>query len=69
MAGIAGVAGDTPEGPARFTAAKAPQIEKYLEIHDLAHKIMLAGSACKQDVHRADGMKLVDLVNRFAEIY
>ena len=48
---------------------KAPQIEKYPEIHDLAHKIMLAGSACKQDVHRADGLKLVDLVNRFAEIY
>ncbi len=30
---------------------------------------MLAGSACKQDVHRADGLKLVELVNRFAEIY
>lgn len=48
---------------------KAPQIEKYPEIHDLAHKIMMAGSACKQDVHRTDGLKLVELVNRFAEIY
>lgn len=48
---------------------KAPQIEKFPEIHDLAHKIMLAGSACKQGVHRADGEKLVELVNRFAEIY
>lgn len=48
---------------------KAPQIEKYPEIHDLTHKIMQAGSACKQDVHRADGEKLVELVNRFAEIY
>ncbi|MCP5339638.1 MAG: PepSY domain-containing protein [Sinobacteraceae bacterium] len=33
---------------------KAPQIEKYPEIHDLTHKIMQAGSACKQHVHRAD---------------
>ncbi len=48
---------------------KAPQIEKYPEIHDLTHKIMQAGSACKQDVHRADGEKLVELVNRFAEIF
>ncbi|MGE0803535.1 MAG: superoxide dismutase, Ni [Lautropia sp.] len=48
---------------------KAPQIEQYPDIHDLTHKIMQAGSACKQDVHRADGEKLVELVNRFAEIY
>lgn len=48
---------------------KAPQIEKFPEIHDLTHKIMQAGSACKQDVHRADGEKLVELVNRFAEIF
>jgi len=48
---------------------KAPQIEKFPEIHELTHKIMQAGSACKQDVHRADGEKLVELVNHFAEIY
>lgn len=48
---------------------KAPQIEKYPEIHDLTHRIMQAGSACKQDVHRSDGEKLVELVNQFAEIY
>lgn len=48
---------------------KAPHIEMYPEVHDLAPKIMLAGSACKQDVHRADGLKPVDLLNRFAEIY
>jgi nickel superoxide dismutase len=57
------------QATARFTGQMAPQIKKFPEIHDLAHKIMLAGSACKQDVHRADGLKLVDLVNRFAEIY
>jgi len=48
---------------------KAPQIEKYPEIHDLTHKIMQAASAAKQDVHRQDGEKLVELVNRFAEIF
>lgn len=48
---------------------KAPQFEKFPEIHDLTHRIMMAGSACKQDVHRADGEKLVELVNRFAEIF
>lgn len=31
----------------------------YPEIHDLARKIMLGGNACEQDVHRADGLKLV----------
>jgi|GEM_PF-889283 len=44
-------------------------MEKFPEIHDLTHKIVLAGGACKQDVHRADGLKLVELVNRSAEIY
>ncbi len=69
MGGTRALQTGTAKAYARFTARKAPQIEKYPEIHDLAHKIMLAGSACKQDVHRADGLKLVDLVNRFAEIY
>ncbi|MCF4165839.1 superoxide dismutase, Ni [Zavarzinia compransoris] len=48
---------------------KAPLVEKHPEIHDLTQKIMQAASACRQDVHRADGEKLVDLVNRFAEIF
>lgn len=30
---------------------------------------MMARGACKQGVHLADGLKLVDLVNRFDEIY
>lgn len=51
-----------------WSGGKAPRIEKYPEIHDLSHKIMLAGSGCKQDVHHADGLKLVDLVNRFADL-
>ncbi|MGB3457109.1 MAG: superoxide dismutase, Ni [Litorimonas sp.] len=37
--------------------------------HELAHGIMLAGSAVKQDLHREDGEKLVDLANQFAEVF
>ncbi|MEM9174773.1 MAG: superoxide dismutase, Ni [Myxococcota bacterium] len=48
---------------------KAPQIDAHPEIHDLAHQIMLKGSACKQEANRADGEALVELVNQFAEIF
>jgi len=48
---------------------KAPQLEKFPEIHDLVHKIMLKASACKQDTHPEDARDLMDLVNRFAEIF
>ena len=48
---------------------KAPQLETFPDVHDLVHQIMLKGSACKQEVNRADGEALVELVNRFAEIY
>ena len=48
---------------------KAPQFEKFPDVHELVHQIMLKGSACKQQVSRADGEALVELVNRFAEIY
>lgn len=48
---------------------KGPQIEKFPDVHDLVHKIMLKGSACKQEANRADGEALVDLVNRFAEMF
>ena len=48
---------------------KAPIVEKYPHIHELAHKIMMKASACKQDVHREDGLALVELVNEFAEIF
>ncbi|MEM1260981.1 MAG: superoxide dismutase, Ni [Pseudomonadota bacterium] len=45
---------------------KAPQFEKYPETHALVHNIMLAGSACKQHIDRANGVKLLELVNEFA---
>ena len=48
---------------------KAPQKEAFPEIDDLTHQIMLKASACKQGVSRADGEALVELVNRFAEIF
>ena len=48
---------------------KEPHIEKYPEIHDLAHSIMMTASKCKQDIDRQNGVDLVDKVNRFAEIF
>ncbi len=48
MGGLRALQTDTAEGPARFAAGRAPQIEKYPEIHDLARKITLAGNACDQ---------------------
>ena len=48
---------------------KEPHIEKYPEIHDLAHSIMMTASKCKQDIVRQNGVDLVDKVNRFAEIF
>ena len=48
---------------------KTPQIDAFPEIHDLTHRIMQKASACKQGTTRADGEELVELVNRFAEIF
>lgn len=46
---------------------KSPQFEKFPDTHDLVHKIMLAGSACKQHVDRDKALNLLSLVNDFAE--
>jgi nickel superoxide dismutase len=48
---------------------KAPQLETHPQLHELVHTIMLQGSACKQKFNREDAVKLVDLVNQFAEIF
>lgn len=48
---------------------KTPQIEAHPNIHELVHSIMLQGSACKQKSNREDAVKLVELVNQFAEIF
>ena len=48
---------------------KEPQIEKFPEIHDLTHSIMLTASKCKQELSRENGLDLLEKVNRFAEIF
>ena len=48
---------------------KGDKLEKHPEASEIAHKIMLAASAVKQDLHRSDGEKLVELCNDFAEIF
>ena len=46
---------------------KGDILENNPEFTDLTHNIMLAGSACKQNMAVENGEKLVDLVNKFAE--
>ncbi|AFJ03608.1 putative nickel-containing superoxide dismutase [Methylophaga frappieri] len=48
---------------------KQPQIEQFPHIHELAHKIMLAGSACKQGIERDKGLDLLSLINEFAAAF
>ena len=48
---------------------KEPQIDKFPEIHDLTHSIMLTASKCKQEISRENGLDLLEKVNRFAEIF
>ncbi|MDJ0779327.1 MAG: superoxide dismutase, Ni [Gammaproteobacteria bacterium] len=48
---------------------KQPQLEKFPEIHELTHEIMLLASKSKQHVNRDLALQLIDRVNRFAEIF
>ena len=48
---------------------KEPQMEKFPEIHEVSHSIMMTASKCKQDIDRQNGIDLVEKVNRFAEIF
>ena len=48
---------------------KEPHMEKFPEIHNLAHSIMMTASKCKQDIDRQNGVDLIEKVNRFAEIF
>ena len=48
---------------------KSPQFERFPEIHTLTHSIMMLASACKQQVDRDKALKLVEAVNRFAEVF
>lgn len=48
---------------------KAPQLEKFPEIHELTHSIMLLSSKSKQEVDKKASLQLLEKVNRFAEIF
>ena len=48
---------------------KAPQFEKYPELHELTHSIMLLGSKVRQEVNKDTALQLLNKVNRFAEIF
>ncbi len=45
---------------------KQPQFDVFPDTSELVHKIMLAGSGCKQHVNREKGESLLALVNEFA---
>ena len=48
---------------------KPEMIEKYPNLHTLVHSIMQAGSKARQTEDRANGEKLLELVNEFAQIF
>ena len=48
---------------------KAPQFEKYPELHELTHSIMRLSSKTRQEVNKDAALQLLDKVNRFAEIF
>lgn len=48
---------------------KGAVLDNAPEFNELAHDIMIAGGACKQSMSIENGQKLVDYVNRFAELF
>lgn len=48
---------------------KAPQLERFPEIHQLVHSIMLETSNAKQHINKAASLSLLAKVNRFTEIF
>lgn len=48
---------------------KEPQIAQFPEIHQLTHSIMLKASYAKQNVDFNSTLELLNLVNRFADIF
>ena len=48
---------------------RSPQFDEHPELHELTHEILRTASSCKQETHQENGPKLVELVNRFAEIF
>ena len=48
---------------------KAEHLEKHPETNDLVREIMQLGSKCRQTADPANGAKLLEAVNKFAEIF
>lgn len=48
---------------------KPDHVQKYPNLNDLAHKIMMLGSKSRQTADRENGVALVEAVNEFAEIF
>lgn len=48
---------------------KQPQLDQFPDLHRLVHKIMLATSYAKQHIDREATVKLLELVNEFAEVF
>ena len=48
---------------------KAPQFEQVDKVHELAHRIMMQASKCKKSIVREEGLKLLRLVNEFADVF
>jgi len=48
---------------------KPPHLERFPEIHQIVHNIMVKAGAVKQHVSREKAMDLLDEVNKFAEIF
>ncbi|MDO5714545.1 MAG: superoxide dismutase, Ni [Tissierellia bacterium] len=48
---------------------KPEHIEKYPNIHELTHTIMMLGSKVRQGVNREDAVEFVEKINEFAKIF
>ena len=48
---------------------KGDKLKEHPRAHEVAHGIMMAASKVKQDLHREDGEKLIELCNEFAEMF
>lgn len=48
---------------------KAPQIEQFPQVDRVVHSIMQTASACKQGCDREDGLRLIEQLNQFAQIF
>jgi len=48
---------------------KPQHVEQFPELQALTHEIMSLGSKCRQTLDREQALKLVDKLNRFAEIF